>query len=245
MDSKKQFLFLGLRLYRSWGGLCAFWFDYWIRGVSLSVAYPRIAAAAQVLGSNVFDLCSFDGRWSWSIPLTTTLRGGALLEFEHLMRRLDSLPVDFLTAGPTSIIWPLETSSVFSVRSMRAALACEKFPGVIDFPAEVVWSKCVPTKVQAFVWMVYYKKVATVDNLQRRGMQMPNRCVLCYSNIETVNHILLHCSFTIKVWNLISSVLSIYGPSQGDIRDVIRTWKGMNCSADFAVAMKALLHGIC
>ncbi|CAN0893202.1 Putative ribonuclease H protein At1g65750 [Linum grandiflorum] len=187
-------------------------------------------------------MCSFDGRWTWSIPLTTSLRGGALLEWEHLCHSLEELPVNFLTAGPASIIWPLETSSVFSVKSMRSVLTYEKFPGLLEFPADMVWNKSVPTKVQSFCWMVFHGKIASVDNLQRRGMQMANRCVLCCRCIETVDHIMLHCAFSTKVWNLIGSALSIHGPGQAEVCDFIRSWKGMNCSPPFNDAIIALMQ---
>ncbi|CAN0891450.1 Putative ribonuclease H protein At1g65750 [Linum grandiflorum] len=224
------------------GGMCSFWYDYWIRGVNLSVVYPRIAAAAQFLGSNVFDVFSFDDRRRWSIPLTTTLRGGALLEWEQLQHRLEELPADFLTAGPASICWPLETSSIFSVRSMRNMIHSEKFSGISGFPMDIIWEKSAPTKVQGFCWMVFYGKIATLDNLQRRGMQLANRCVMCGICNETVEHLLIHCTFSAKVWTKLSSAISLFGPHQWEICDFIQAWEGMRCDSRFNDAMKVLMH---
>ncbi|CAN1192966.1 hypothetical protein LINPERHAP2_LOCUS41798 [Linum perenne] len=105
----------------------------------------------------------------WHIPLTTTLRGGALEEWNQLMLQLDELPEGILTAGPAAPIWPLEASSQFSVRSLRGSLISDKFPGSLAFPHEVIWLNGVPPKVQAFCWMVSHSKIASLDNLQKRG----------------------------------------------------------------------------
>ncbi|CAN1297919.1 hypothetical protein LINPERPRIM_LOCUS23652 [Linum perenne] len=64
-------------------------------------------------------MCFVDSRRRWLIPLSTTLRGGALEEWNRLMSRLDELPEDLITAGPVIPFWPLEASGSFSVRSLR------------------------------------------------------------------------------------------------------------------------------
>ncbi|CAN1315917.1 hypothetical protein LINPERPRIM_LOCUS29879, partial [Linum perenne] len=92
---------------------------------------------------------------------------GALIEWALFLGRLQSLPSDIITAGPASVIWPLEKSGSFSVRSLRRLLSKERFVGFQDFPREVIWSKAVPTKVQGFCWMVWHEKIASIDNLQK------------------------------------------------------------------------------
>ncbi|CAN0862946.1 Putative ribonuclease H protein At1g65750 [Linum grandiflorum] len=243
MGDQCAIFILGLRLSRSWGGSsCSFWFDYWVGNVRLCEAFPRIVAAPQSKDSFVSDLRFVDDRVNWSVPLLTSLRGGALVEFELLQARLEALPVDLITAGPTSIIWPLERSQRFSVRSLRAASMAVKFPGVVNFPSVTIWSACAPSKVQCFCWLVFFKKIATIDNLQRRGMQLVNRCCLCGGDLETVDHLLLHCSFSSAVWARISSTLSLHGPGSSDCSGFIVAWKGMNCIHRFAVTKKVILH---
>ncbi|CAN0914163.1 hypothetical protein LINGRAHAP2_LOCUS28402 [Linum grandiflorum] len=164
------------------------------------------------------------------------------MELEHLRARLEALPPSLFTEGPASVIWPLESSQVFSVRSLRLKLIEEKFHGIGDFPHDSIWSTSVPSKVQCFCWMVYFKKIATIDNLQRRGMQMVNRCVLCGCDLESVDHLFLHCKFTSAVWAMITSALSIYGPGPLDCTGLLMAWKGMNCLPHFAACMKVILH---
>ncbi|CAN0863006.1 Putative ribonuclease H protein At1g65750, partial [Linum grandiflorum] len=177
----------------------------------------------------------------WSIPLSTTLRGGALVEWNHLLHRLESLPSNLVTAGPSFIVWPLEKSDRFSVRSLRQAQVEAKFPGCEDFPFDV-WPKRFPPKIQTFCWKVFHKRIATSDNLQKRGFSLSNWCVLCHNDMESVDHIMLQCNFMASIWIKICSALSIYGPLLEDTRDFIRSWKGMNCRPCFRVAMNGIMH---
>ena len=224
------------------GGFCAFWFDFWVPGVRLSSLYPRIAAATQFLDSLVSDMFEVhDGR-GWSIPLQVVLRGGALDEWNRLIQHLDSIPEDTITAGPASIVWPLELAGVFSVRSYRAALSVQRFPGSNHFPHDMVWSNIVPSKIQNFIWMVFHGKIATIDNLQRRGFHMVGRCVMCNRHYESVDHLFLGCDFSGTIWNRLSSALSLIGPFHDDVVSFLLAWKGMNCITNFKGVMKVLLH---
>ncbi|CAN0920773.1 Putative ribonuclease H protein At1g65750, partial [Linum grandiflorum] len=191
---------------------------------------------------NICDLFSFDDRKSWCIPVTTSLRRGALDELNHLLHRLASLPDDIFSCGPASISWTLDSSSCFTVSSMRSALTLDKFPGVLSFPYETIWENYIPLKVQCFCWKTFQKKIATLDNLQRRGFQLANRCPLCQIEIETLDHLFLRCSFSSLVWGNISSRLSMYDPTHSSTREFIAAWKGLNCLSRFQTAMKVIMH---
>ncbi|CAN0926087.1 hypothetical protein LINGRAHAP2_LOCUS35132 [Linum grandiflorum] len=170
------------------------------------------------------------------------LRGGALEELNHLLARLDALPSDLITAGPATLVWVLEKTRIFYVSSLRLALTEERFSGTSGFPSTVVWGNFAPSKVQTFLWMVFHKKFATIDNLQRRGFYLVNWCVLCCHCSESVDHLLLLCDFSSSVWAMVSSTLSIFGPFLPDAKEFVTAWKGMNCIASFSDVMKVLMH---
>ncbi|CAN1805213.1 Putative ribonuclease H protein At1g65750 [Linum perenne] len=224
------------------GGYSAFWSDFWVLGERLSDRYPRILAAdAKPPGSRIFDYLSAD-RCRWCIPLRFTLRGGANLEFQSLLAHLDALPDSLITEGPDAIIWPDGKDQLFTVSSFRNLLLADRFPGSCSFPAKEIWSRLAPTKVQFFCWLVYRNRIATIDNLQRRGLALPNRCALCEMEAESVNHLFIHCSFSSQVWSKLSSTLSIHGPLPSSFGDFLRMWKDVNCSLAFSTAKKVLFH---
>lgn len=49
------------------------------------------------------------------------------------------------------------------------------------FPNKWVWCKGVPSKVAFFLWNFVLEKILNVHHLQRRGLNLTNRCVLCSS----------------------------------------------------------------
>ncbi|CAN1806718.1 hypothetical protein LINPERHAP1_LOCUS24773 [Linum perenne] len=211
-------------------------------GVRLSESFPRIAAAAQSLDTSVFDVCSFGGRWEWSIPLRVQLRGGAMEEWSELLLHLASLHRNVLTERPAHIVWPLETNGCFSVASLRLILVEKVFKGTPDFPHKLIWCSKIPSKISAFCLRVFHRKIATLDNLQRRGFVLANWCSLCCSCLESVDHIFLHCAFASEVWSQFSSTLSMHGPLLGDVVGLFQVWKGMNCLQAFAPTLEVLLH---
>ncbi|CAN1331689.1 Putative ribonuclease H protein At1g65750 [Linum perenne] len=163
---------------------------------------------------------------------------------QRLIAMLESLPDEYVSAGPASVVWPLESSGRFSVGSLRRLMVSERYAPIHDFPYEVIWEKAVPPKIQCFMWMVWHGKIASIDNLQRRGMVLANWCVLCERDAESIDHLFVHCPFALTVWSGLSSKLSLYGPRNDKVRGLIGAWKGMNCISTFAVASRVILHGV-
>ncbi|CAN1336412.1 Putative ribonuclease H protein At1g65750 [Linum perenne] len=225
------------------GGWVSFWFNFWVRGVRLGEVFPRVAACAQSLDSFVCDHVHGVDRLCWNVPLRGRLRGGAERERLALMELLDGLPTSVISEGPTSLIWPLETSRAFTVRSLARELIRQKFPGVDSFPSEVIWTRHIPTKVAGFVWQVVHGKISTIDNLIRRGMIIPNRCVMCGADAESIVHLFRECEFAVQVWTIFSSRLSVFSPFPRSFKEWLWAWKGLNYGSIFYPCIKMLLHG--
>ena len=81
-------------------------------------------------------------------------------------------------------------------------------PNDISFPKNCIWVDRVLTKVAFFAWEAMWGKVLTLDRLQKRGWQLPNRCFLCGCEEETINHILLHYIVIRVLWEI---VLALFG----------------------------------
>ncbi|CAN1230374.1 hypothetical protein LINPERPRIM_LOCUS3275, partial [Linum perenne] len=111
-----------------------------------------------------------------------------------------SIPRNFFTEGPPHISWSLQPNILFSVASLRHALVAESFTSYTDFPANLIWQPSTPSKIACFLWRVFLRKIATHDNLQKRGFSLPNQCVLCDSNNESIDHIFLSCIFSADIW---------------------------------------------
>jgi hypothetical protein len=55
-----------------------------------------------------------------------------------------------------------------------------------------VWQTQALSRVAFFVWSAALGKILTLDNLRKHHVIVINKCFMCKSNEETVDH-LLHC----------------------------------------------------
>ncbi|KAL0434844.1 UNVERIFIED_CONTAM: hypothetical protein Sradi_0192300 [Sesamum radiatum] len=58
-----------------------------------------------------------------------------------------------------------------------------------------IWKNNTPPKVRTFIWRACHEALLTAVNLAKRATRVDERCVLCESANETVDHGLFHCSF--------------------------------------------------
>lgn len=64
----------------------------------------------------------------------------------------------------------------FSVRAMYKAMDSMPTP---NFPLANIWSVCIQPKLCFFMWESTRGKILTLEQLQRRGLGLANRCVSC------------------------------------------------------------------
>ena len=64
-------------------------------------------------------------------------------------------------------------------------------------------------RVNFFVWEVSWNRILTIDQLKRRGWNMPNRCYLCKVEEETSNHLILFCKKATMLWSLLFSLFDV------------------------------------
>ena len=91
-----------------------------------------------------------------------------------------------VTVEEDSVFWKEGEDGLFKVKKAYSVLANTEGA---EFPHSNVWVDRVPTKIAFFAWEAAWGKVLTLDRLQRRGWQFPNRCFLCGCEEETINHI--------------------------------------------------------
>ncbi|KAJ4794835.1 hypothetical protein LUZ62_046081 [Rhynchospora pubera] len=67
----------------------------------------------------------------------------------------------------------------------------------------------IPPRVLTFTWQLLHDKLATIDNLQLRGMTLVNRCPLCLLACESATHLANHCPFFLEVKQLVFNSLAL------------------------------------
>jgi hypothetical protein len=66
----------------------------------------------------------------------------------------------------------------------------------------------VPPKVQLFLWLLSHNKLATVDNVNKKGMQKPEQCMFCAEK-ESINHLFFECSIARVIWSYANECLDM------------------------------------
>ena len=63
-------------------------------------------------------------------------------------------------------------------------------------PLSLIWRNSCPFKIEVFVWLAVQNKIATRGGLLRINMLVngsDGNCPFCRTEVETTNHVLLHC----------------------------------------------------
>ncbi|XP_074288106.1 uncharacterized protein LOC141613269 [Silene latifolia] len=85
--------------------------------------------------------------------------------------------------------------------------------------APLVFDKAVTPKHSFMGMMAFQNSLPTIDNLNLRGLHLVNRCVLCCSQDENLEHLFFRCSFSSLVWRNISSWAQV--PFTDDLSQVV------------------------
>ena len=77
----------------------------------------------------------------------------------------------------------------------------------------MVWLPFGLPKVNFFSWLPGHKKIPTRENMAKRGLLGPHRCLLCCKYLETIDHLFLECNFSLQFWTLLLKYLHIAAPN--------------------------------
>lgn len=174
------------------GSKVSFWKDTKIRHSPLKDQFPICFSIAR--DTNLTEAQRKEGE-NWNI----LLRGNPNEREKESSVEVVGLLTSFkkLNNSEDSLIWKGQRHGRFTVKSRYSLLIRNQYT---HGPWKQVWNSKAPVQVMCFVWLVKREAASFQDNLQRRGIQLVNRCYLCGKEEESSNHHFLHCSFTLQIW---------------------------------------------
>jgi hypothetical protein len=138
----------------------------------------------------------------------------------------------FRGVGEDKLWWVPSSKGVFEVSSFYRVLSSH---GSLCFPWKGIWRTKAPPRVAFFAWTAARSKILTIDNLRRRGMIVVNRCWLCESDRESVDHLLLHCGVANALWNVVFSRLGLCWVMPSSVRELFACWWTGGCTRSAVV----------
>lgn len=131
--------------------------------------------------------------WNWRRDLRS---GRETSEFDHLIEVVQDVTLSDL---PDSWRWSLEKSGKFTVKSFRSRIEKQIFQSSNH---STRWVKLVPKKVNIMVWRASRDRLATRVNLDSRNIDLHSiLCPLCDSETESMEHLMVYCSWSNVIWN--------------------------------------------
>lgn len=104
--------------------------------------------------------------------------------------------------------------------------------------------------MEAFAWLAILGKVSTMDNLRRRGLAsgaISNLCVLGRKEMETVDHLFIHCQFSHTLWCSFLLRCVVLWCSLGTLVGTIEAWscsRFYRCELDLGDLYLLISYGV-
>ena len=166
--------------------------------------YPAMFAIAVDKAAMIFDMVEFasdGGCRIWNLRFCCAFQDWDIGIFDDFFAHISSkLPRE----DDDTMIWKLNHSGVFNVRSFYFSLAAP----LVSFPWKSIWCVKVPKMVAFFLWTAARGGILTIDNLVKKNLPLVNWCCLCRGEKEIVDHLLIHCKYANTLW---SEVLRLFG----------------------------------
>jgi hypothetical protein len=182
------------------GSSILFWSDEWIGSNALRSIFPKLYQISTFRNGLVNEMGQWvNDQWRWNLVWRRKLLSYEEQQYHHLLSMLE--PTIIRQGKDDKLIWSCNSDGSFSVKSCCTLIDNTSSATDRVFEANV-WIKGAPPKVQVFLWLAVQDKVSTRAFLHQRTVLSATQasCVFCSSNLETSEHLFIHCNFSRSVW---------------------------------------------
>jgi len=127
-----------------------------------------------------------------------------------------------IVEGPDELIWQQAESGRYTPKEGYKQIIIDRKPEVLDRWWHHIWKLSASPRSKLFTWCVLRNRLPTGENLMRRSIHGPSRCVLCKSESESTEHLFMRCPITQQTWQNIKPFVHYLGDWNGV--DLINTW---------------------
>ncbi|WMV40391.1 hypothetical protein MTR67_033776 [Solanum verrucosum] len=178
------------------GGRTLFWEDKWVDQVTLRNRFPILFNMSLQKEATIREMRDNQG---WDLRFRRHLNDWEVNKIVELLNILGQCKD--LNTDEDNLFWNPDEQGRFSVGSTYRS---SQRPGthIGGWPWKMIWKVKIPFKIACFTWLLANQAAFTQHNLMKRGMQICSRCWFCECEVETINHLFLHCRETAKLWQI-------------------------------------------
>ncbi|XP_058746830.1 uncharacterized protein LOC131619786 [Vicia villosa] len=191
------------------GSAVSFWNAAWLKDSSLNSLYPNLHNLSSKKFMSVTEAGKeVEEQWIWGdFGLVQPLYIADTASLEDLKRSVQEVTV--CSDRSDSVTWRKNPAEGYTVKEGYGF--CFTPPEVNDHVGEAarlkvferLWRIKIPFRIRAFGWRCIWNRIATKDNLAKRGIvSNPSdiSCCFCSFHEESIHHILLSCPSAKKIW---------------------------------------------
>ncbi|KAM0917393.1 hypothetical protein ACQ4PT_009542 [Festuca glaucescens] len=177
------------------GAQVLFWTDPWISGLYAEAIAPAVVALVRPSRASTATVQQGLIGNRWTADTGGRLSVDAVIQFLNLWRMVQQVQV--VDGSPDQFVWKFSADGAYSTKSTYAACFAAR---MAQPAARQVWNSFAPSKYKMFRWLAVWGRCWTADRLKRRGLANHWTCPLCKLRDETLDHLLLQCTYTHTVW---------------------------------------------
>ena len=165
--------------------------------------------------------CSIEGGGNWSPHFSIQFNDWEMDEVCRFFLGLNGKRVQQVVED--RVLWRETKCGKFSVKSLYKSLVLGP---PVSFPSSAIWKVYVQLRMSFFGWEAMWEKALTLDQLQKRGWPLANRCYLCQRHEESIDHILLLCVKARILWVLLFSLFGVQWVLPATVKATLLGWDG-------------------
>jgi hypothetical protein len=200
-----------------------FWFAPWLEGRKpIDIASLIFAISKRKNWKVSQALC--EDAWVTKIALESSFTMEHLSQFIDLWTLISN--ISLVLEQEDDIVWKLTPDGQYSAKS---AYELQFMGATLSSMDKTVWKVWAPPKVKFFAWLANQNRIWTADRLTKRGWPNCGLCPLCKQCTETIDHLLVHCRYTTRLWGLIKVWMGLNDlqPAQWANLDMAAWWSMM------------------
>ncbi|KAL8469023.1 hypothetical protein ACS0TY_032010 [Phlomoides rotata] len=183
-----------------------FWEDYWGEGENLREKFGRLFRLSEQKEALISEVGKWvNWTWEWDFKWSRPLSSRHLIYYNELLSFVSRYKLQ--TGGSDFWKWRHNPLGQYSVSAAYGLLQARKELAVILVSEKKMykklWRSWATKKAVTTAWKLLKGKMATSDNLIRRGIILDDEakiCQLCKVREENIRHLFFECKVSYQIW---------------------------------------------